>query len=180
MRLSNLELCLGKLLLSDENRATAFDIDGDQEEFSGGQFREIFDRLRRSPHQEAIHAFSVAHADSTVGFFVLREAPALPDWAFPGVMTLHNFRISRQFQRQGLGAATVRKMAQWVADNRPAVSQLMLSVNSGNEQALAFYRSCSFRATGVTLDGRISREMIMASEIAALLVDAELAARPLE
>nr|WP_246592276.1 GNAT family N-acetyltransferase [Aminobacter anthyllidis] len=158
-------------MLSDEELATAIDVDGDQEEFSGGQIREIFDRLRCSPHQESIHPFSVTQADSPIGFFVLREAPALPDWAFPGVMTLHNFRISRQFQRQGLGAATIRKMAQWVADNRPAVSLLMLSVNTGNEHALAFYRSCSFRATGVTLDGRIGYEMIMASEIATLLVD---------
>ena len=171
MRPSNIELCLDKLLLSDEELATAIDVNGDQEEFSGGRIREIFDRLRSSPHQESIHPLSVIQADSPIGFFVLREAPALPDWAFPGVMTLHNFRIGRQFQRQGLGAATIRKMAQWVADNRPAVSLLMLSVNTGNERALGFYRSCGFRATGVTLDGRIGCEMIMASEIATLLVD---------
>jgi ribosomal protein S18 acetylase RimI-like enzyme len=170
VRPSNFELCLDKLLLSDEELGTAIDVDGDQEEFSGGQIREIFDRLRSSPYQESIHPFSVTQADSPIGFFVLREAPALPDWAFPGVMTLHNFRISRQFQRQGLGSDTVRKMAQWVADNRPAISQVMLSVNTGNEQALAFYRSCGFQATGAVLDGRIGPEMIMASDIATLLL----------
>ena len=57
-----------------------------------------------------------------------------------------------------------------VADNRPAISQVMLSVNTGNEQALAFYRSCGFQATGAVLDGRIGPEMIMASDIATLLL----------
>lgn len=84
-------------------------------------------------------------------------------------MTLHNFRIGSQFQRKGFGAATVRKAAQWVIENRPAVSQLMLSVNAGNELAAALYRSYGFRLTGATSDGRIGREKIMAGDIATIL-----------
>lgn len=52
-----------------------------------------------------------------------------------------------------------------MAENRPAVSQLMLSVNVENELATAFYRSCGFRLTGATSDGRIGPEQIMVGDI---------------
>ncbi|QOF75037.1 GNAT family N-acetyltransferase (plasmid) [Aminobacter sp. SR38] len=84
-------------------------------------------------------------------------------------MTLHNFRIGSQFLRQGIGAATVRKAAQWVTESRPTVSQLMLAVNAENEPAAALYHSCGFRLTGATSDGRIGRENIMTGDIATMV-----------
>lgn len=160
-----MELHLRELLLSDEDLVSAIRVNKDQRAFSGGHAWEIFERLRSCPYREAIHPFIGVHNESSVGFFVLREAPALPSWAPPDVMTLHNFRIGSRFQRQGFGAATVRKAAQWVAENRPAVSQLMLSVNAENEPAAALYHSCGFRLTGATSDGRIGPERVMAGEI---------------
>lgn len=164
-----MELHLREVPLSDEQFVTAIYLDEDQQEFSGGDIWELFDRLRSIPHPEAVHPFIVAHDDSAIGFCVLREEPALPAWALPDVMTLHNFRIGRQFQRRGYGTAAVRTAARWVAENRPAVSLLMLSVNVENEPATSLYQSCGFRLTGATFDGRIGCERIMLGTIAAIL-----------
>lgn len=164
-----MDLQIRELLLSDEHLVSALGLDQGQEEFSGGPTTELFDRLRSSPHPSAVHPFIMINHASTIGFFILREAPALPVWAMPDVMTLHNFRIGAHFQRQGLGSAAVRKAAQWVGDNRPGISRLMLSVNTQNKPADALYQSCGFSFTGASFEGRIGPERIMAGEIAAIL-----------
>ena len=163
-----MQLHLRALLLSDEHLVAGLHLDADQREFSGGHVREIFDRLRNSPYPEALYPFIVHYGDDAIGFFVLREAPALPVWASLDVMTLHNFRIGRQFQRRGFGATSVRQAAHWVAENRPKILQLMLSVNPQNEPACALYLSCGFRSTGAFHQGRIGPETIMTGEIAIL------------
>lgn len=165
----HIKLQLRKLLLSDEQLLAAIHLNEDQQEFSGGHAWEILARLRSSPYPDAVHPHIVTRDDNIVGFFVLREAPALPVWAMPNVMTLHNFRIGSQFQRQGLGAATVRNAAQWVAENRQSVSQLMLSVNAGNQPGAALFQSCGFRLTGTSFEGRIGPERIMAGDLFKIL-----------
>lgn len=167
-RAIHMDLQIRELHLSDEHLVSALGLDQGQKEFSGGPTRELLDRLRSSPHPFAVHPFIVVNHESTIGFFVLREAPALPAWAMAGVMTLHNFRIGTQFQRQGLGSAAVRKAAQWVGDNRPGISRLMLSVNTQNKPAAALYQSCGFSFTGASFEGRIGRERIMAGDIATI------------
>lgn len=166
---SHVQLHLRELLLSDEHLVATVYLDEGQREFSGGHTHEIFDRLRSNPYPSALHPFIVIHDESAIGFFVLKEAPALPAWALPDVMTLHNFRVGSQFQRRGFGAATVRKAAQWVADNRPSISQLMLSVNAENEPAFILYQSCGFHPIGTLFEGRIGPERIMVGEIATIL-----------
>lgn len=106
-----MELHLREMTLSDQDLVSALHLHEDQREFSGGQSWEIFERLRKLPFPDAVHPFMVIHDESAVGFFVLREAPALPSWALPEVVTMHNFRISSQVQRQGVGAEAVRKAA---------------------------------------------------------------------
>lgn len=164
-----MELHLRELTPSGEQLVAAMCLDERQQEFSGGDVLELFASLRNSPYPEAVHPFIVAHDDTAIGLFVLREAPALPTWALPDVMTLHNFRIGKEFQRQGYGTATVRTAAQWVAENCPTVSLLMLSVNVENEPAASLYQSCGFRSTGAAFDGRVGRERIMLGTIAAIL-----------
>ena len=164
-----MELHLQELLLSDEKLVAAIHLNEDQQAFSGGHTWEIFERLRTIPYPGALHLFIVGHNERAIGFFVLRQAPALPNWALPDVMTLHNCRIGSRFQCQGFGAATVRKAAEWVSKNRPTISRLMLSVNAQNEPARALYQSCGFRLTGDAFDGRIGPEKIMTGEIATIL-----------
>lgn len=162
-------LGLRKLLLSDEDLVAGIDLDENQKQFSGGEAKEIFARLRECPFPCAVHPFIFGDDQNTVGFFVLRQAPALPVWGLQGAMTLHNFRIGRKFQRRGFGAPMVGKAAQWAAKNQPGVLRLMLSVNDENKAAAALYQRCGFRPTGARIDGRVGPETIMEATIAAIV-----------
>jgi len=64
------------------------------------------------------------------------------------VPTLVGMFVDGSVRRQGVGVALVEEIAQWAGSRR--ATRLALWVTEGNERALALYRRCGFRRTGVT------------------------------
>ncbi|PDQ22633.1 hypothetical protein CN311_02715 [Mesorhizobium sanjuanii] len=110
----------------------------------------VFSELQGNARPDLEHAFSVVVSHQIVGFFVLREKAALPEWAPPGVITLHSFRVGRGYQGNGYGKAASRLVSQWISTNRPSVRRLMLTVEEDNVRARHFYMTSGFSDTSAT------------------------------
>lgn len=108
----------------------------------------VFSELRNSPHPELEHPFAIAVRNEIVGFFVLREKAALPEWAPPDAVTLHNLRIGEAYQGNGYGKAATGLAAQWISTNRTPINRLMLAVNVRNVIAKHAYARSGFLETG--------------------------------
>lgn len=159
-----------KLLQIDEIASvTGIELDEHDEDLAGGGMVMIYERLRRRPEPSSCHPFLVTVDRVTVGFLMLREGPALPSWANPDAISLHNFRISRKAQGRGFGTAAIALAAVWIAVHRPGSSALTLSVNEDNSSALRLYRRCGFASSGCSFAGRLGTEIVLSCDVSQLL-----------
>ncbi|MBB6468575.1 ribosomal protein S18 acetylase RimI-like enzyme [Aminobacter lissarensis] len=158
-----------KLLRVDEIASVdGIKLDERNEELADGSITTIFERLGGRLEISSCHPFLVTVELAPVGFLMLREGQALPSWAKPGEMSLHNFRISRQIQGRGIGTAALALAAVWIAVHRPGSSSLNLSVNEENSSALRFYRRCGFETSGHFV-GRLGMELVLSCDVSQLL-----------
>ncbi|RUW21604.1 pyridoxal-phosphate dependent enzyme [Mesorhizobium sp. M4B.F.Ca.ET.143.01.1.1] len=125
----------------------------------------VFSELRNSSCPELEHPFSIVVRDKAVGFFVLREKAAVPEWAPPDVITLHSLRVGSAYQCSGYGRAAMRLAAQWILTNRPGVDCLMLAVNVRNMTARKVYLRSGFWDTGGTYCGPVGTQNILACTV---------------
>ncbi|MET4036297.1 MULTISPECIES: GNAT family N-acetyltransferase [unclassified Bradyrhizobium] len=125
----------------------------------------VFSELRNSAVAALQHPFSIVVRDEIVGFFVLREKAALPEWARPDAITLHGFRVDRVSQGNGYGKAATGLAAQWILTNRPCINRLMLAVNVRNVRAREVYLKSGFRDTGAMHCGPIGPQNILENRI---------------
>jgi cysteine synthase A len=135
-------------------------LDPDQEQFAGS-LDTVFDGLQDSRHHDSQHAFVVVAGNEMVGFFILREKSALPNWAPGGGITLHSFRIRRDRQGMGFGKAAIGLAICWVRQNRPDVGKLMLAVNARNLSARSLYLKSGFVDEGAIFHGPIGDQNIL-------------------
>jgi RimJ/RimL family protein N-acetyltransferase len=150
----------------DRDCVAGIDVDPDQEDFSGGSIDAIFARMRASPPRQ--HPFALVDGDAVVGFIVLREDAALPDWAAAGCITLHNLRLDRRVQGRALGRSALRLVGQWISDQRPAIAQVMVSINIGNIASLRLALGCGLVPTGAVVGGRLGPELVLRAAVAQL------------
>ncbi|MES0132578.1 pyridoxal-phosphate dependent enzyme [Mesorhizobium sp. M0029] len=135
-------------------------LDPEQEQFVD-PLDVVFSDLRNSTCSEFEHPFSIVVSDQVVGFFVLREKTALPEWAAPGVITLHSLRVGSAYQRSGFGKTAMRLAAEWILTNRPRVARFMLAVNVRNIVARKVYQTSGFCNTGATYYGPVGTQNIL-------------------
>ncbi|RWM38699.1 pyridoxal-phosphate dependent enzyme [Mesorhizobium sp.] len=136
----------------------------EQEQFAG-PLDLVFSQLQISSRPELEHPFSIVVRDEVVGFFVLREKDAVPEWAPLDVITLHSLRVDRDYQRKGYGKGAIRLIARWILTNRPDVNRLMLAVNVRNVMARDSYLKSGFWDTGTTYCGPIGTQNILEYKI---------------
>ncbi|TPN37869.1 GNAT family N-acetyltransferase [Mesorhizobium sp. B2-3-3] len=163
-------ISLRRVGLSDRAAVERLLLDPEQEQFAG-LVDVVFDELRNSPHPEFEHPFAIVAASETVGFFVLREKQAVPQWAPPGVVTLHSFRIGRTAQGRGYGRAGAGLAIAWVRRQRPGAGKLMLAVNVRNAVARSVYLRAGFADTGVIFGGPIGDQNILAARVSGEVID---------
>lgn len=125
----------------------------------------VFEELRNSFRPDIEHPFSIVVHDEIVGFLVLREQTAMPEWAPPNAVTLHSFCVDRAHQGKGYGKDGVGLAARWISINRPSAKLLMLAVNIRNAAARAAYLKSGFRDTGATQLGQSGMQNILAHQI---------------
>lgn len=139
-------------------------LDAEQEQFAGA-VDAVFDALQSSPYRDLEHPFAIIVRDQPVGFFILREKQALPDWAPRNAVTLHSFRIARPCQGLGYGKAGVALALAWIRRERPGVVQLMLAVNARNLPARSLYLNSGFADTGAIVHGPIGDQHILSFDL---------------
>ncbi|QPC95767.1 GNAT family N-acetyltransferase [Mesorhizobium sp. INR15] len=155
------EIDLCAVTVSDRAAIKKLVLDPEQEQFAGA-VDAIFDDLQNSRYPDMQHPFAIVARGKTVGFFILREKEAVPDWAPCGVVTLHSVRICRACQGKGYGRAGTDLAISWVRQNRPDVRQLMLAVNERNVHAASVYLKAGFVDTGAIFRGPIGDQHILA------------------
>ncbi|ESX00601.1 cystathionine beta-synthase [Mesorhizobium sp. LSJC268A00] len=134
-------------------------LDPEQEQFVD-PFHVTFSELRGGPNPELEHPFAIAVRNQIVGFFVLREEAALPEWAPPDAITLHSLRVGQLYQGNGYGTFASKLTGEWILTNRPRINRLMLAVNGRNIKARDVYLRSGFRDTGATYCGPIGTQTI--------------------
>lgn len=158
------EVSLRPVALSDRLAIKQLTLDPEQEQFAGS-VDTIFDTLQSSRYPQLEHPFAIVVREKTVGFFILREKQALPEWAPCDVVTLHSFRICRACQGKGYGRAGADLAISWVKRERAGVRLLMLAVNVRNVVAKSLYLKAGFLDTGEIFRGPIGDQNILAVEI---------------
>ncbi len=148
----------------DNAYVTHLDLEFEQAQFVDPLYV-VFSELRNSSNPDQEHPFSIVIRDEIVGFFVLREKAALPEWAPSDAITLHSLRIGRSYQGNGYGKAALLLAREWIAANRLCVKRLMLAVNARNVKARQLYRQSNFRETGVSYCGPHGMQDILECEI---------------
>ncbi|WP_081716311.1 pyridoxal-phosphate dependent enzyme [Paraburkholderia mimosarum] len=148
----------------DNAYVTHLDLELEQAQFVDPLYV-VFSELRNSSYPDHEHPFSVVSRDEIVGFFVLREKAALPEWAPPDAITLHSLRIGRSYQGNGYGEAALLLAKKWIAANRSCIKRLMLAVNTRNVKARQLYRKSNFRGTGARYCGPHGMQDILECEI---------------
>ncbi|PSJ56241.1 GNAT family N-acetyltransferase [Pseudaminobacter soli (ex Li et al. 2025)] len=165
-----MQVTLRSIAISEIPTLAGTDLFESDENFAGGSLLAIFNRLRSRPDLEAHHPFVVMDERQAVGFFMLREGTALPQWAHPRAISLHNFRINKQSRGRGYGVAGLVLASQWIAVHRFEIVKLMLSINVENASAYRLYLRCGFKEVGLSFEGRLGIETVLScgvSELAA-------------
>ncbi|WP_292419014.1 GNAT family N-acetyltransferase [Mesorhizobium sp.] len=159
-----MEVELQSVAVCDREVIRGIRLPEDQEQFAGS-VDAVFDELARSARPENQHPFAIVSGGVKVGFFVLREAENMPDWAPADVITLHSFRISLACQGKGLGRAAVVRALCWIAQNRPLVRRMMLAVNARNLQATKAYLRYGFVDTGMRVGGPVGDQHVFSLDV---------------
>ncbi len=160
-----MKVALRLLQLDDVAAVNGIDLDEGDENLAGGNMATVSGRLRHRSDPQAHHPFLITVERKTVGFMMLREGPALPSWAPPDAISLHNFRISRQVQGRGYGTAALVLAARWIAVYRAEFSELVLSVNEENISAIRLYLRCGFRSSDLPFVGRLGTEFVLSCSV---------------
>lgn len=138
---------------ADREVVEAIHLPPDQEVFAGS-LDEVFGRLNETDAVGLEQGFAVLDPrNDVVGFFVLREGLRRPDWAPPGTVSLHNFRVRPGFQGKGVGRRCIALLEDWFARERLVQPKLMLAVNARNAPAIAAYEKIGFVDTGLRHEG---------------------------
>lgn len=148
----------------DHSKVAHLQLEPEQEQFVD-PLELSFSELRNSSILGLHHPFAIVTRNEIVGFFILREGAALPEWAPPQVFTLHSLRVGRGHQGNGYGRAAARLAAQWISANRPSIKRLLLGVNVRNVVARAVYLKAGFRDTGSTYEGPLGPQNIFELEL---------------
>lgn len=155
---------LRRVTISDRLAIEQLVLDPEQEQFAGS-VDAIFYALQKSRYPDLEHPFAIVALGKTVGFFILRERQALPEWAPSGVVTLHSFRIGHADQGKGYGRAGTDLAMSWIQRARPGVRHLMLGVNVRNALAKSLYLKAGFVDTEAIFRGPIGDQNILAVAI---------------
>jgi len=126
----------------------------------------IADILVSQKSNEDFHVICQGYAepDSTIlGFFILDHSFANhPEFSQFGELGLRAYFIDARYQGKGYGRLSCRQLQEYVAEQYPQISNLVLTVNQRNVPARALYLSCGFFDSQVMyLDGPAGPQHIM-------------------
>lgn len=93
-----------------------------------------------------------------VGIVLFKRFALSPSWVPDEAISLHGLKIGFKFQGRGLGRKAFGMAVEAAKAHWPSAKQLMLTVDVGNEPALAIYKGAGMCDSGPVYKGRIGYE----------------------
>jgi RimJ/RimL family protein N-acetyltransferase len=98
---------------------------------------------------------AILDQEVVVGFLALKRRTKAPDWATPGAAVISGMRIDQSVQGRRLGTSALLELPAWVRHHWPECTELALSVDEDNAQAIRAYSNAGFADLGQRAQGRI-------------------------
>jgi RimJ/RimL family protein N-acetyltransferase len=102
-----------------------------------------------------IVGLALSHGEQIIGFMLVKQSSAAPDWTPTGAAIISALRIDQTQQGRGLGTAALQALPDWVERNWTHISALVLSVDEENVAGIRAYQKAGFRDLGQRVPGRI-------------------------
>ncbi len=98
-------------------------------------------------------------ANELVGFFILHTHDGVTEYNYDpeSSVLLRSYSIDKKYRRRGYAKASFEAIYRFIREELgEKITQIVLTVNIGNEAAIALYENAGFRDTGETTPGRHS------------------------
>ncbi len=152
--------------LSSEQRlqAESLSITQAQIEYAGS----VAKQLKVIAAESGVDMVGLAILDQevVVGFLALKRRTKAPHWATPNAAVISGMRIDQSVQGRRLGTAALTELPTWVGQNWPECTELSLSVDEDNAQAIRAYSNAGFADLGQRAQGRIGWVRYMSKPLA--------------
>ena len=113
--------------------------------------------LLSSANREQIRGLVLLLDGEPCGFMLLQRG-LRASWSEPGAATVSALQIDRRYQGRGLWRLCMQALPGWVHGVWPEVERLQLSVDPGNQAAIACYRATGWHDTGNGYPARVGYE----------------------
>jgi GNAT superfamily N-acetyltransferase len=112
-----------------------------------------------------VAGLAIIERRQVVGFLVLKRGASLPAWALASDAVISAMRIDLAHQGKGFGTLALRAVFDWVRQQWPASTRLVLSVDEDNAPGRRAYEKAGFVDSGLREQGRIGWVRYMARAI---------------
>ena len=102
-----------------------------------------------------ILGLAVVYDEQIIGFMLVKQSGAAPDWTPPGAAIISALRIDGTYQGRGFGTAVLQALPDWMARYWRHITALVLSVDEENAAGIRAYQKAGFRDLGQRVPGRI-------------------------
>ncbi|WP_157522773.1 GNAT family N-acetyltransferase [Mitsuaria sp. 7] len=142
------------LLTDAERRAgSTLSVTDEQLEFAGSVERAM--QTCDADAEGNVTGLAILDRRQVVGFLVLKRSASLPPWAHASDAVISAMRIDLAHQGKGLGTLALRAVFDWVREQWPASTRLVLSVDEDNAPGRRAYEKAGFIDSGLREQGRI-------------------------
>jgi ribosomal protein S18 acetylase RimI-like enzyme len=124
-----------------------------QVEFSGSIEKAI--AACESDQAGHIVGLALCYRENVVGFLLVKQSTAAPDWTPPGAAIISALRIDQAHQGRGFGTTALQVLPDWIAQHWSHINALVLSVDEGNTAGIRAYQKAGFHDLGQRVPGRI-------------------------
>jgi RimJ/RimL family protein N-acetyltransferase len=120
------------------------------------------DALKMCEEDAGRYPIVILNEGKAVGFFVLHKGEKIKDYTSnPSAMVVRALSINHSEQGRGFAKSAMMQLPQFVRQNFPEISELILSVNFKNETARQLYLKAGFQDRGEIKDGPVGPQHVL-------------------
>lgn len=148
----------------DHYDALSYDLDLDQADYTSSIEYCVNEKKIAKENTKSI--ITILYQDQPVGFFVLDNGEdKLALTKNPFSVLLRSFSINPKYQDQGLGTEAMTAVSNYIQENIPNVTEIILAVNSKNQKAYQVYLKSGYVDKKITMVGKKGILNILSKEL---------------
>ena len=138
--------------IHDQPLLNAFEILAEDRKFT----RTPNDNIASAKGDNERHPTLVMLNDQCVGFFTLHEGQGVKPYSnHQDAIFFRSFSVDARYRGQGVGKAVIQQLPSYIKATFPYINEIVLTVNTDNDKAIALYKQAKYSITGETsLEGR--------------------------